>query len=276
MPKKPAPPAPAARKQGKKKGSTAKRVFAFGGLLIAAGSAFLYGSTAQRNSVVKEVSSLIAKGETELAPCRLFKEKLEDFNRDELNSESPSHANKGEAMGVLALLETYPGTPPSFYQAARLLDDNHESLLRYHDQPALVAKRHSLQAECEIFAMALHSQLLLSDISALGFQGSEAARVRRMVAAYLKAEQPAISMVSLGIKAALLQKYIEVRPESKAAAASADAFLELFEKKRVELDLEFQRAGRERQNTLASFTPELKAVRELNAEYARLLAEAGI
>jgi len=243
-----------------------------------AGSALLYSNLTLGKDVIEEIDALLAKGKNELEPCRQFKEEMSKFSRENLSSESPSHASKQEALAVLALLETYPGTPPSHYKAARLFDENHELFLRRVDQVSLMKKSSEVHIECDVFFMMKHGQMLLKDTAAFAFNREYTLRARRLIASYLKAEFPVSNLIAVATRGVLLQTLLEtskVTGHDKLAARAKD-FLEVFEKKRLDLSAEREKRPRWQYYLLSYRTPELRVVRELNDIYGSILADAKI
>lgn len=243
-------------------------------------STYLYRNLAQGMEVVAEIDQLLAKGKEELEPCQHFRNKLEKFEKAGLDSHSPSHASKEEALDVLELLETYPGTPPSHYRAAITFDKNHEMLASRLDQISLRAREAQIEGECDMFAMLRHGSLLLKDTKAFKFESHESSRVRGLLAAYLKSENPSYNMLAIAVRGALLQRLLESgQLPAKAQGdliARTRGFLHLFEEKRRMLAEGSRKEPQWKMFLLSSRGPELAAVHELDQAYGALLKEAKI
>ena len=243
-------------------------------------STYLYRNLAQGTEVVAEIDQLLAQGKEELEPCQHFRNKLEKFEKAGLDSDSPSHASKEEALEVLDLLETYPGTPPSHYRAALTFGKHHTMLANRVDQISLRLKESEIEGECGMFAMLKHGSLLLKDAKVFKFDRQENARLRGLIAAYLKSENPSYNMLAIAVRGALLERYLEsglqpLRGRGELISR-ARGFLRFFEEKRRMLAEEGRREPEWKNYLLSSLGPELHAVQELDEEYGALLKEAKI
>lgn len=256
----------------------AKRVWTFGALLMLAGAAFLNLNLAQGQDVVAEIDGLLLKGKEELEPCREFRKKAELQKWKEAAPESPSHATKQEALDTLALLETYPGTPPSHYEAARLFQANHELFASRFDQPNLLGKQAQLEGECDMLFVMHHSLKLLKDIKALKFSKQEANRVTTFVRSYLKNEVPPVSILGVAVRASVLHGLLEAGGDPGRAnlAAEAKELLARYETQQEEVNIARRRFPKALFFMYAVYEPEMKAMDELGPSYRRLLTKAKI
>jgi|GEM_PF-4844402 len=261
-----------------KREKMAKRIWTIGAVLMLAVSTYLYVNLAQGTEVVTEIDQLLAKGKEEQEPCRNFRAKLEKFEKAGLSSDSPSHANKEEALEVLDLLETYPGTPPSHFRAGRLFAENHELLSNRVDQLALRLKEAELTRECEIVGMFKHSSLLLKDAQVFHFEKEENDRVRGLVTAYLKSEMPSYNLLAIAVRGSLLEKFLAYgnAPGKEKLIARARGFMHLFEDKRRMVAQEASKSSRWSMYLLSFNAPEIAAAHELDREFGVLLKEARI
>ncbi len=256
----------------------AKRVFTFGAVLMLAVSAYLYRNLSQGTEIVAEIDKLLAQGKEELEPCQVYKTKLAKLDSSHLDSESASHASKEEALSALDLLETYPGTPPSYYRAALAFRENHELLSHRVDQVALRFKETEIQGECDIFSMYKHGALLLKDIHAFSFDKQQTARVRGLLTAYLKSEIPSNSLIAIAIRATLLERYLSAghSPEKTALIGRTRGFMDLFEQKRMMVAQEWRQKSGWHEYLLSARGPEIDAVKELSLAYVSILKDAKI
>lgn len=253
----------------------AKRVWTFGVLLLLAGAVFLNRNLAQGQDALAEIDGLLLKGKEELEPCREFRRKAELPKWKEAGPESPSHLTKADALEALALLETYPGTPPSHYRARRLYEQNLESLSSRVDQISLVANWGSLESECDVFFVYRHARMLLKDMDKFGFSPFERRRVRTMLASYLRHERPVGTLLGVAVRANLLNLLAESDRNGPLHAGTA-----AFVKKLDERIDEVRKQQRERTvwelALFSSYEPEIRATRELDATYLGLLNQVKI
>ena len=253
----------------------AKRVWTFGVLLLLAGAVFLNRNLAQGQDTIAEIDGLLLKGKEELEPCREFRKKAELQKWKEADPESHSHASKKDALEALALLETYPGTPPSHYKAKRLYEENLEALSSRLDQMALVATWGSLETECDLFFVNRHAHSLLKDMDKFGFSPFERRRVRTMIASYLKNERPVGTLLGVAVRAHLLKALLASEKNSEAHA-TASSFVERLDAQ-VDQVRNFNRQLSVWQLPFfSSYQPEIQATRALDSEYADLLRKARI
>lgn len=243
-----------------------------------AGAVFLNLNLAQGQDVVAEIDGLLLKGKEELEPCREFRRKAELQKWNEAAPGSPSHATKQDALDTLALLETYPGTPPSHYEAARLFQVNHEIFASRIDQPNLMGKQAQLEGECDMIYVMTHSRKLLRDIKVLNLSGIEAERVRNFVRGYLKNEVPPVSILGVAVRASMLQSWLEESggPERAKLAAETKELLARYEFQQEQVNTAWRRFPKALFFMYAAYEPEMKAMDELGPSYRRLLTKAKI
>jgi hypothetical protein len=253
----------------------AKRVWTFGVLLLLAGAVFLNRNLAQGQDTITEIDGLLLNGKEELEPCREFRKKAEQHKWKEADPESPSHLTKEDALEALALLETYPGTPPSHYKARQLYEQNLETFSSRVDQMSLVAKWGSLETECDMFFMFRHARLLLKDMSRFRFAPLERERVRTLIASYLKNERPVGSLLGVAIRAAILQALAEAE-KNKSLSAEAAVFLAEIERRGDEVRKNYRERKAWELAFFSSYEAEIQATRTLDAEYGDLLRKARI
>jgi hypothetical protein len=251
---------------------------------LGAGTALLSYNITLGSETLAEMDRLLAEGQKEAEACRQFRKKWSEMRFANLNDQSRTHFNKEEALETLRLMESYP-LPPSAYRKVVEIYDRELPSWRYRlNQVGFIARGGNAEVECEIFTMMRHGALLLEDAKAFNLGAQDRERIRNVLRAYLKDHAPVASLIGLAVRATMLKSLMEhtTGPNRDKAIGRAQAFLELLEERRVDLENERKaQTGGERTLPLPIFlvsyhAPERNLVRELNKEYSSLLELAQI
>lgn len=245
-------------------------------MVLVSVSALVYFNLAQGREVLDEFNNLAASSRGETKACEAFKAKAGRIPWSDLGAqEPPRHASKQEALSALALLEEYPGAPPSTLKAARLFREQHQRLASRLDQLSILATWGSLEPECDLFFAYQHTRALLHDIRALKLSAKESEKVRSVVKRYLTLQGPPETLIGVLMRASIYQEFFRAEGRQELAEA-AKKFNERAESLRQAMQEANRGQSRWRIFLISGLDTELALVGSLGQEYRALLEEAKI
>jgi hypothetical protein len=250
-------------------------------LLLIFSTSLLWGASAAsaaERDYLAEIDALLRHGKSEFHSCNKFKKKWKkNVVMGGLQSDSPSHTSKKQALDALSLLEKKPGWAPSYAKASELYFKNIAELSKLPNQAALLEKYSQIEPECEIFSTLTHTTLLFKDVDALEFSKKETERVKRFAKKYFAQDYPFLSLLMAGIKGNLLHRYLETVYEGEdkeELVKKAQAYLDKFEAKRVGLVERMKQIKfTSTRNTVEPLGLEWETIQEMSSAYGDLIKD---
>jgi len=238
----------------------------------------LFTSTAHADGLLDGLTPLVNQGQHEgKKACDRFRKKWKGMVKGGLNRESPSHISKQQTMDVMALMEKYPGRPPSAAKAWRYIAENEDALEKEPDQKSVLTQMAQIEPACEQFSVVTHLSLLMKDIAVYSLPKKDAKRALKVVRHYLEDKDTDGEIASLGRKIGILKDFIDsvyTGDNRDALKTKAAALLTDLETSREAIKpemLALSTAGKG--ETLAYWAPEIHLWKRLLTSYASLLGE---